>query len=176
MPTGMRPGEGSLAVLHLILIGLHAAAGVIAFVAGVVAIRGRGLFPVHLWSLVAAILFLILVVATDWATLDLAAAVLFVAFIVLGGFMIWRAAMAGRIQPTGGARPSRRYVRHIGFNLVALFDAFMVILVLDLGAPIWLVVASGVAFAIAGHYALEAAERRLVPGAANHNRIDMAAS
>jgi hypothetical protein len=162
-------------VLHLILIGLHAAAGVIAFIAGFVAIRGRGLFPVHLWSLVATIVLLALAVASDWSQLDSAAAVLFVAFMVLGVFMIGRAVLAGRIRPAPGGAPSLRYVRHVGFNLVALFDAFMVILVLDLGAPIWLVVASGVAFAIVGHYVLEAAERRLVPASAAGNRVDLPA-
>lgn len=163
-------------MLHLVLIGLHAAAGVIAFVAGVVAIRGRGLFPLHLWSLVATIVLLISAVASDWNGLDPASAVLFVAFIVLGGFMVWRSVMAGRIRPANGARPSLGYVRHIGFNLVALFDAFMVILVLDLGAPIWLVVVSGVVFAVAGHYVLEAAERRLVPAVGTGNRVDLPAS
>lgn len=172
----MGPGEGSLAVLHLTLIGLHAAAGVISFAAGVVAIQGRGLYRVHLWGLVATIVFLVAAVATDWSGLDPAAAILFAAFILLGGFMIWRSVLAGRIRPAKGARPALGYVRHLGFNLVALFDAFMVILVLDLGAPIWLVVASGVAFAIAGHYVLEAAERRLVPASGTGNRIDLPAS
>ena len=50
----------------------------------------------------------------------------------------------------------------MGFTLVALFDAFVVILVLDLGAPGWLVAAAGVLIAVAGHLALRAVRERLI--------------
>ena len=39
--------------------------------------------------------------------------------------------------------------------------AFVVIVVLDVGAPIWLVVGSGVVIAIAGHLAIRRATGRL---------------
>jgi hypothetical protein len=45
--------------------------------------------------------------------------------------------------------------------LIALFDAFVVITVLNAGAPVWLVVASGVLIAVAGHFALRATKRVL---------------
>lgn len=156
---------------HLILIGIHAAAGVLSFACGVTAIRRGTLFPVHLWSLVATIVFLALPVALGWNQLDSVSRILFVALLALGGFMIWRAVMAGRQLPFDAA-PTAAYVRHVSFNLVALFDAFMVIVVLDLGAPIWLVVATGIVIAMAGRFVREAIERRIVPATTPGDRTD----
>jgi hypothetical protein len=150
-------------VWHTVFIVLHAAFGVISFAAGLVAIRSGNLFPVYLWSLVGTIVFLVLPVGAEWNQLEQALRLLFVAFIVLGGFMLWRAAMAARIRPAGPSERTAPYVAHVGFTLVALFDAFIVITVLDMGASGWLVAASGVAFAIAGHFVLREAKRRLVP-------------
>jgi hypothetical protein len=42
----------------------------------------------------------------------------------------------------------------VGFTLVALFDAFAVIAILGAGAPIWLVVGTGLLIALAGHLTL----------------------
>lgn len=95
------------------------------------------------------------------AQINTGARVLFAAFVGLAWFMVWLAARARRIRPSGSARPSRRYLDHVGFTLVALFDAFAVITVLDLGAPIWLVVGTGLAIALAGHLAIRWAKRDL---------------
>jgi hypothetical protein len=51
---------------------------------------------------------------------------------------------------------------HVGFTLISLFDAFTVVLVLDLGAPGWLVAAAGVLIAVAGSLVLGAIRERLV--------------
>ena len=54
--------------------------------------------------------------------------------------MVWRATRARRVRPTVASGPSPVYLEHVGFTLVALFDAFCVIAVLDGGAPSWIVV------------------------------------
>ncbi len=146
---------------HTLFIAAHAAAGAIALLTGCVAITGRALFGIYLWSLVAMEVFLALAVAAEWTVIDTASRVLFTAFVGLGLFMLWRAGQARRLRPRAAERLSPSYVEHIGFTLVALFDAFIVIVVLNAGGPIWLIVTAGVAIAVAGHFVLRAMHRRL---------------
>lgn len=157
--------ERGLTVLQTLLISLHAGFGAISFFAGIVALRRGRLFRVHFWALVGTMVFLALPIATEWNGFDPGTRVMFVAFLALGLYMIWRALQAGRLTPRAGDRgPSRPYVVHIGFNLIALFDAFTVILVLDLGGPVWLIVAAAIVVAVIGHLVRHRLERHLVPG------------
>lgn len=158
---------------HTIFITVHAVTGGIALLAGCVAIARRALFGIYLWSLVAMQVFLILALAVEWTVIDGAARVLFGALAVLGLFMLWRADQARRIRPNGSAGPSASYVGHVGFTLVALFDAFIVILVLDLGAPGWLVAAVGVLIAVAGHFVLRAVRERLVGSTGDQRGVSL---
>ena len=145
---------------HTVLIALHAIAGAVALLVGCVAHRGRVLFDVYLWSLVATIGFLVAAVLEGWARSDGGTRLLFGAFAVLGAVMVAQAASARRL----GLSPA--YVDRVGFTLVGLFDAFIVVTVLNLGAPVALVVGSGVGVALAGHVALRVAKARLVPATA----------
>ncbi len=147
-------------MLHTTLIVLHAVAGLVALVAGGAAVRDGRFFDLYLWSLAGTALFLALAVGAGWAAVDAGGRALFAAFTALAAVMVWRAVLARRIRPAGA--PSAAYVEHVGFTLVALFDAFAVIAVLDAGAPVWLVVATGVVVAVAGHFALRRAKRVLV--------------
>jgi len=150
---------------HATLIGLHAASGAVALLAGLFAHRGRALFAGFLWALVASIALLAAAVVEEWGRLDAASRVLFVAFVVLGAYMIGRVVRARPIQPAGD-RPSAAYVSHVGFTVVGLFDAFAVITVLNVGAPVAAVVGAGVLVAIAGHFAIRAVLARLAPAMA----------
>lgn len=149
-------------MLHTIFIAVHATAGTLAFVAGAVALRRGTLFGVYLWSMMTMVIFLVLTVAIDWADLVTAPRVVFGALGVLAVVMLGRAVLASRIRPAGAGGPSASYVEHVGFTLVALFDAFTVIAVLDAGAPLWLVVASGVIVGVVGHFVLRAVRGRLM--------------
>ncbi|MFL6051853.1 MAG: hypothetical protein ACJ72W_02890 [Actinoallomurus sp.] len=114
--------------------------------------------------------FLVLPIAAEWGDLDAAERLMFVAFIALGLYMLWRAVQASQVRPTretADRGPSLSYVAHIGFNLIALFDAFTVIVVLDLGGPVWLIVAIAVIVAAIGHSVRRRLERHLVPGSAS---------
>jgi hypothetical protein len=137
---------------HTIFIVSHAATGLIALVTGIMAMRDGRLFDVYLWTLAGMTGFLMLAIAVQWGTLDAAARVLFAVFAGLAVIMVGLALRARRNRPTGV--PSPRYLDDVGFTVVALFDAFCVIAVLDIGAPIWAVVGTGVVIAIAGHSAL----------------------
>jgi hypothetical protein len=136
---------------HAVLIALHAVSGTVALAAGLVA--HRRLFGVYLWSLVATVVFLAAAVVEEWGRIPPVSRGLFAAFVVLGLVMVWLALAARRLPPGSPA-----YLDRVGFTLVALFDAFVVIAVLNLGAPVWLVVTSGVAVAVAGHLILRVAK------------------
>lgn len=150
---------------HSAFITLHAASGVVSFIAGCTALRRGTLFQTYLWSLAGMALFLALAIAAEWGVLGTPLRVLFSAFVALTGFMMWRADQARRIRPTATTTFTASYVGHVGFTLVALLDAFVVIAVLNAGAPGWLVATAGVLIAVAGHFMLRATRRRLVPGA-----------
>lgn len=148
-------------MLHAALIAVHAGAGVTALVAGSLAIHRRGFLPVYLWSLVVCMVSLAIAIAYDWNTLPAALRAVFAALGGLGAFVVWQGVQARRLAPAGPLPPSPRHLEHLGFTLVALFDAFVVITVLDLGAPLWAVVAAAVAIAVAGNRAVAALKARL---------------
>ncbi len=141
---------------HTVFIAVHAAAGLIAFGAGCVAIRRGGLFWTYLWSLVAMELFLVLAIAAEWTLIDAFTRLLFGALAALGLIMVWQADQARRNRPSGSPEQWARYVAGVGFTLVALVDAFVVVTVLNAGAPGWSVAVVGVAIGVVGHLKLRA--------------------
>lgn len=158
-------------MLNTVLIGGHALCGGISFVAGAIAIRRGRLFWLHWWALVGTMAFLAVLVALTWGDLDPGARLLFSAFGVLGLFMLTRCWLASRVRPRpADTVPAPRYLAHVGFNVIALFDAFTVILVLDLGGPVWLIVAAAVVVAAVGHRVRRLLERRLLLGPASAPR------
>jgi uncharacterized membrane protein YhaH (DUF805 family) len=148
-------------MLHSVLIALHAGTGVLALLAGTAALlRGGRLFDGYLISLIASTVFLALAVATEWTVIGAGARVLFTAFVLLGVVMVGRGVLARRLRPAG-QRPSPAYLEHVGFTLIALLDAFVVIAVMNAGAPTWLTVTSGVLLAGAGHVVLRRTKQLL---------------
>lgn len=150
-------------MLHILVISLHAASGLVAFAAGCLAIRRRRFFPVYLWSLASLLVLLVLAVAADWPQLDPVARILFSVFVAFGGVMAWQALEARRRLPEPNEPPTAAYLDHLGFTLVALFDGFVVILALDLGGTAWMAAVVGGLGAVAGHLALRAVKGRVVP-------------
>jgi hypothetical protein len=141
---------------HTVLIAGHALSGSVALLAGCVAHRGRGLFGTYLWALTACVALLVAAVVEQWTRLDGPARGLFGAFAALGAVLLWLAFGARRLPA-----PSPRYVDRVGFTLVALADAFVVITVLNAGAPAAAVVAAGVVVAGLGHLVLRVVKARL---------------
>ncbi len=148
-------------MVHTVLIAAHAAAGLAAFAAGCLALARRSYFTVYLWSLVSLVVFLAAAVAVDWSGLDTASRTLFAALAALGGYMIWRAVQARQLQQVTSLQHRGRHIDHIGFTLVALFDGFVIILALDLGAPAWLAIVIALAGIAAGHTTLGRLKRQL---------------
>src|SRR5690348_6458473 len=96
-------------MVQVALVSAHAASGVIAFVAGCVALRRRPAAAIYLWSLIALVGFVVAAIAVDWSSLEAASRIVFLGLIALGVFMVWRAIRASRL-PVSAA-----YIDHVGF-------------------------------------------------------------
>jgi hypothetical protein len=105
--------------------------------------------------------FLFAVIAVDWSGLDTATRWLYAGLLGLGLYLVWRSAHAGlRLRARGdGWRP--RYLDDVGFTLIALFDGFVIVTAIDLGAPAWLVIAIAVAGIAAGNLVMRRVKARL---------------
>jgi hypothetical protein len=153
-------------VAHNLLIGAHALCGLTCFVAGVAALRlsapGSLVFRIYLTALVGLVVFLLAAVAYDWPRLDGTSRYVFTGLFALGLYMLWRGIRASaRIAgQASGWRP--KYIDDVGFTLISLFDGFVIVLAIDLGAPGWLVGVIAVAGVVLGIVGIRAAKARYV--------------
>jgi len=58
------------------------------------------------------------------------------------------------------ARSAEVYVEDVGFTLIALFDGFVIVGSIDLGAPGWLVIALGVVGVLIGRLGIQRLKQR----------------
>lgn len=147
-------------MLHTLFIAVHAVSGTVAFAAGCLALRPppRGeppAFRLYLAALWLMVFFLVLVVALDLPTLDTVTRLVFGALTVLALYMGWRGWQAFQCLRRRDAGWAGTYIDDVGFTLIALFDGFIIIAALDLGAPVWLVVALGVLGVVGGRAAID---------------------
>ncbi len=98
-------------------------------------------------------------VAMDWTDLSSGARAAFVALIALAVVMATRAGLARTSMPGRDHDNPRKFIDHIGFTLIALFDGFVIVTALDLGAPTWLVTAVAVAGVLVGQRTLHGLEQ-----------------
>lgn len=147
-----------------ILIGIHAAAGTVAFVAGVVLVASiaRAREPrfsgVHLSGLAILAATTGALVGWDWPTLGTGLKVGFTALIALAAIMV---VAGGRARRLAQLRPSgwrRGLVAAAGFTLISLFAGFVIITSLDAGAPGWAAAVIAVAGIAVGRKAVQRAE------------------
>lgn len=145
-------------VAWLALIVVHAVAGVVSFVAGILCLRlsapGSGIFRLYLASLWVMVLTMGAAVAVHLGALDMPVRLTFLGLCGLGVYMLWRARAAGArlVRRDQGWRP--KYVNDVGFTLIGLFDAFVIVAAIDLGAPSWLVAAIAIGGVVVGIVAL----------------------
>ncbi len=101
-------------------------------------------------------------IAVHWADLDPTTRLIFLGLGALGLYMIWRAAHAGTRLRRQDQNWQPGYIDDIGFTLIALFDGFVIVAAIDLGAPVWLVVLIAVAGVVGGHLIRSQVKTRLV--------------
>lgn len=141
--------------MYGVLIWSHAATATVALVAafGSRDRRWFGVYHVAMWAMVG---FLVAAVAVDVGGRDLARHLVTAALVVLAAVMVWRAELARRTRITDPPR----FVGHVGFTIVGLIDAFVVVTVVNSGAPGWLTATVGVLIAVAGHLVIHAVRDR----------------
>jgi hypothetical protein len=142
-------------VMHNLLIGVHALCAIAACVFGVLVIwripeQVSGNVRAYLSALSLMALFLLIVVLFDWANIDTARRVVYSALLVLVAYTSWRGWHAARVLAHRNGVWRDAYVEDVGFTLISLFDGFVVVSAIDLGAPMWLVVVIGVIGIVVG--------------------------
>ena len=142
--------------MWLFMILLHASAGVAAFVVAVVALRPPRARR-HPWMLellagllVALVVFMVGAMVAHWSDLDGASQVVFTCLVGLGGYMVYRAVHARRLMAAPPPGAMSRYVGDVGFVMIALFEGFVIVAAIDLGAQVLAVVAIAVVGLVAG--------------------------
>lgn len=111
------------------LVVVHASAGIGGLITGVAALTPPALIDDRLWTrriyltCVAVLLASMVVLVTiDWDDLDPGGRIAFVALIGLGVTMLYRLARAHREAAQQGGRWRERYVEHVYFTYISLWE------------------------------------------------------
>lgn len=152
-------------VTHSLLIVVHAAAGTAAFGAGFAALRRPAWFGFYFGSMVVMAGSVAAAVVVGWDTRPPGARAIFSGLLGLAAVMVWRADLARRLLAAGDF-PSEAAVGHVGFTLIGLADAFVVVTVANAGAPGAVVLAVAVGVAVVGHVLLGRGRQRVAATAA----------
>lgn len=153
-------------VTHSLLIVVHAAAGTVAFLAGMAARRRPAWFGVYFVSMVVMAGAVAAAVVVGWDAQPTGARLIFSGLLGLAAVMLWRADLARRLL-VAGIFPSAAADGHVGFTLIGLADAFLVVTVANVGAPGAVVLAVAVGVAAAGHVLLGRGRQRVAAIAAD---------
>ena len=153
-------------MVHSVLIVGHALCGVIALLVGCFILKPPAsstslLFRTYAVGLVGLIVLMLAVVAYDWVALHLAQQITFAGLCVLGIYTGWRALRAHRELTSRQPGWQARYVDHVGFTLISLFDGFTIVAAVDRDAPLPVVLLVGVLGVVAGIAAMNFAKSRL---------------
>jgi hypothetical protein len=146
--------------MHVLLIALHAVGGLGALGLGTAALFRPRLFRSYFALLLIALVALAVVVALDWAALATGLRAAYLGLLALAAVMALQGERARRLRRS----ELRGYTAALGFTLVALADAFVVVSMLDLTRSPLPVAVSAVAVALAGHLLL----RRRLAAVARH--------
>ncbi len=152
----------SAVILHDSLIAVHTIGASICFISGLTVLTPpvgehasrRWLFKVFLTAFPFLLIPLYLAIAVGWPQFGISEMAIFPVLGLLDLFMTWRAFKAYKVfqsQPQGW---QLKYIDHVGFNIISLFAGFVIVLAIDLGAPIWLVVIIAVASIVGGIYSV----------------------
>ena len=152
--------------LHTISVVVHALSATGALITGIVllfqrdTLRQLQLVVALVVLLILMEVFLVIAILSHVTSLPAITQIIFLGLAILGLYMIWRAVQAVSVlQDQNGNQLA--VIDHIGFNLIALFDGFAIIIALDLHAPGWLVAVIAVGAVVVGNYALSVRKKTL---------------
>jgi hypothetical protein len=117
-------------------------------------------FRVYLGALVTMMLFMVSAIAVAWPGLGRSERLVYTGLAVLGAYMLVRAVRARGLLSRRGPGWLPRYLDDIGFTLISLFDGFVIVSAIDLGAPGWLVAVVAVAGVVVGIQGVNRAKAR----------------
>ena len=141
---------------HSVLILLHAGFAVASFVFGwlVLATVPRNAssrrFAWFFWCTVTAMLLLLLVVGVDWARLTVTKRIAFGVLCALAIYLLLRTEQARRALRAQSDGWRKRFIGHVGFVMISLFDGFCIVSAIDLGMPVAVVVTVAVLGVVVG--------------------------
>lgn len=152
-------------MLHNLLIDVHAICAVAAFGLGLAAIlqpatRLSVVVRSYMAALWLMVLFLIAVVLVDWAGLNSSSQLVYSSLVLLALYTGWRGWRAARALQHHDGQWRDACVDDVGFTLITLFDGFVIVGSIDLGAPIWFVVAAGILGVLVGRLGTQRLKNR----------------
>lgn len=166
---GRRPEYRSLMVTvatHWLLITLHAGFALAAFALGCTVLtalptshRSRR-FRWFTTCLVTAMALLIAVILVDWAQLTATKRVAFGVLALLALYLVVRVAQARRTLATQRPGWRKRFIGHVGFVMISLFDGFCIVTAIDLRFPPVVIVVVAVLGVVCGVIVIRALVRR----------------
>src|SRR5438876_6096990 len=122
--------------LHTLAIIVHALSATGAFIIGIVLLFQRNtlrqlqLGRALLVFLILMEVFLVIAILSHVTSLPGITQIIFGGLAILGLYMIWRAIQAVSVLRDQNGN-QLAVIDHIGFNLIALFDGFVIIIALD---------------------------------------------
>lgn len=143
------------------LVWTHATAGAVAFAAGCWALRRHRVLTAHLSALAAMVGLVGAAVLVGWGRFGSGERIAFVFLIALGAYMVWRAYDAWLLVTRRRTWDAARYIDDVGFVLIALFDGFSIVAVVEMGGPGWAAASVGIFGVVVGHFALRRYQRRV---------------
>jgi hypothetical protein len=156
-------------VLRTTLVVIHAASGVGGLITGLATLppprpgdnRGwvRRLYTICIAILIASRVAL---VAIDWGSLEVGTRIAFGALTGLGAVMMFRIARAQRVASARGANWEQRYIDHVYFTYISLWEGFVILPALDLPLPQVTVPVVAIAVLVVGHTLIARYKRRLL--------------
>lgn len=154
-------------MLRATLVVIHASAGVGGLLAGLPSISpprpndGRELVRVLYAFLIGVLLLsLVALVVLDWDGLDVGARVTFTALTGLGAVMAYRIIRARLVASAGKEKWRHRYIDHVYFTYISLWEGFVILPALNLPLPQVTVPLVAIAVLAIGHVLVTRYKRR----------------
>ncbi len=129
-------------MVRSVLVAIHIAAGLGGLAAGLATLappapsdERRWVRQIYLACILTLFVSLVGMIAVDWAGLDVAARFTFSALAVLAAVMIYRLARARGEASTREAGWKERYINHVAFSYIALWEGFVILPALNLPLP-----------------------------------------
>ncbi len=148
-------------MVHLIMIVLHATAAVLCFIFGAWTLRPHlshhsrlTLSTFYVGTLIAMIVFLAGAILAHVGQLEALQRGIFAGLFVLSLYILFRGTRARTVLRVQPGDWWATYVDHIGFTLISLFEGFIIVSGIDLGAPGWLTAAVAVLGVVVGNRVL----------------------